>query len=66
MPKIMVRCSTFGTAVPTALTMIKLDTLQIMLTLRCPACKKIHKWKQKDAWVEGTATQGVSSPKFSN
>jgi phage FluMu protein Com len=46
--------------------MIKLDTLQIMLTLRCPACKKIHKWKQKDAWVEGTATQGVSSPKFSN
>ena len=53
MPKIMVRCPTFGTAVPTGLTMIKLDTLQIMLTLRCPACKKIHKWKQKDAWVEG-------------
>jgi len=65
MPNIMIRCPTFGTAVPTGLTtdMIKLDTLQITLTLRCPACKKIHKWKQKDAWVEeGNGNSGSQQP----
>ena len=42
-------------AVPTGLTtdIIILDTLDITLTVRCPACNKIYKWKQKDAWIEG-------------
>jgi hypothetical protein len=55
MPNIMIRCPVFNTAVPTGLTtdMIKLDNLDITLSMRCPACRNIHQWKQKDAWVEG-------------
>jgi endogenous inhibitor of DNA gyrase (YacG/DUF329 family) len=55
MPRIMIRCPTADHPVPTGLTtdIIILDTLDITLTVRCPACNKIHKWKQKDAWIEG-------------
>jgi len=54
MARILIRCPTFDKSVPTGLTtnMIKLDALDITLTVRCPACHKIHKWKQKDAWIE--------------
>ena len=24
----------------------------IEVPFRCPACRKIHRWKQKDAWVD--------------
>ncbi len=34
----------------------------ITLSMCCPACRKIHQWKQKDAWVEGEGGNG----KFSN
>jgi hypothetical protein len=55
MPRILIGCPTFDKPVPTGLTtdMIKLDTLEITLSVRCPACNRIHKWKQKDAWIEG-------------
>ena len=64
MANIMIRCPTFNTAVSTGLTtdVIKLDTLDITLSLRCPTCGKLHQWKQKDAWVEGEGGNG----KFSN
>jgi hypothetical protein len=54
MPRILIPCATFDKAVPTGLTtdMIKLDTLDITLSMRCPACDRIHRWKQKDAWIE--------------
>ena len=54
MPDIMINCPLFGKAVSTGLTsdQIILDSLEIELTMRCPACKKVHKWKRNDAWVE--------------
>jgi hypothetical protein len=55
MPNIMIRCPTLGTAVPTGLTTekIKFESLSgVIIPLHCPACMKLHKWEQKDAWVE--------------
>jgi hypothetical protein len=48
MARILIRCSIFDKPA----NMIKLDTLDITLSMRCPACDRIHKWKQKDAWIE--------------
>jgi hypothetical protein len=50
----MISCPTRQEAVPTGLTtdIIKLNTLDIPLTMRCPACDRIHRWKQKNAWIE--------------
>jgi hypothetical protein len=56
MPDIMIRCPTFGKDVPTGLTTekIKLDSISdIVLRLRCSACRKLHKWERRDAWVDG-------------
>jgi hypothetical protein len=55
MPDIMIRCPTFGRAVSTGLSTetIVLDSLgDLTLTMRCPACMKIHKWQRTDAWVD--------------
>ena len=58
MANIMIRCPTLHWDVPTGLTtdMIKLDTLEIPLTMRCPVCRQIHQWEQKDAWIEKAKT----------
>jgi hypothetical protein len=56
MPDIMIRCPMLGKAVPTGLTTekIKLDSLSdIVMPLRCPACRKLHKWERKDASIDG-------------
>jgi hypothetical protein len=58
MPKIMIRCPIVGVDVPTGLSTetIKFDSLSnVTIPLRCPACRKLHKWEQKDAWVEKDA-----------
>ena len=58
MPDIMICCPLFGTSVPTGLSteMIVFASLPNVATpLRCPACRKMHRWKPKDAWVEGEA-----------
>jgi hypothetical protein len=54
MADIMIRCPTFGMAVPTGFTteMIILDTLDFPLTVHCPACREIHRWTRRDAWIE--------------
>ena len=56
MAEIMIRCPTFGRAVSTGLKTetIMLESLgdDLVFTLRCPACMKIHKWKRKDAWID--------------
>jgi hypothetical protein len=54
MARILIRCPTFNKAVPTGLTTnkIKLDSLDLTLSLVCPACGIVHEWKQTDAWVE--------------
>ena len=54
MADIMIRCPTFGMAVPTGFTteMIILDTLDFPLTVHCAACREIHRWTRRDAWIE--------------
>jgi hypothetical protein len=50
----MIRCPNLGRIVPTGLTTekIKLSSLSdVKLRLQCPACLKIHKWGQKEAWI---------------
>ena len=58
MPAIMIRCPTLNKAVATGLSTesIVFDLLpDISVPLRCPACKKMHNWNPKDAWVKGEA-----------
>jgi hypothetical protein len=55
MPEIMIRCPTLGTAVKTGLRTetIVLDSLpNLPIPMRCPACRKVHRWQRKDAWVD--------------
>jgi hypothetical protein len=55
MPRIVIRCPTTGTVVPTGLTteQIKFNSLAgITMPVECPACHRLHQWKRKDAWVE--------------
>jgi hypothetical protein len=54
MPDILIRCLIFNLPVRTGYTteMIILDSLYFELTMRCPACKTIHRWKRADAWVD--------------
>ena len=54
MARILIRCPTFKKAVPTGLTTnkIKLDSLDLTLSLVCPACGMVHEWKQADARIE--------------
>jgi len=54
MPDIVLRCPDLGAIISTGLSTetIIFETLpDIAIPLRCPACKKIHQWKPKDAWV---------------
>jgi len=53
MADIWISCPLFGKAVPTGITtdVIILDTLDFELTMHCPACRKIHRWTRRDAWV---------------
>jgi len=62
MPKILIHCPLLNKGVATGLSTesIKLDSLDDTLTfiLNCPACKKIHRWKRKDAWIEKNGSNG--------
>jgi hypothetical protein len=54
MPVILIRCPVFGKPVRTGLSTeaIVFDSLDdLSIPLRCPACKKVHKWQRKDAWI---------------
>jgi endogenous inhibitor of DNA gyrase (YacG/DUF329 family) len=54
MAEIMITCPIFGKDVPTGVTteIIVLDALDFPLTMQCPACRKIHKWTRRDAWID--------------
>lgn len=56
MPEIMIRCPTLGYAVRTGLRTeaVKLESLErtVPIPLRCPACRKLHKWQRRDAWAD--------------
>ena len=57
MADIMTSCPTLKVPVKTGLTTetIVFESLSswIEVPFRCPACRKIHRWTQKDAWVDG-------------
>jgi hypothetical protein len=63
MADIMIKCPVFAKPVPTGITteMIVLDSLTFELTAHCPACRKSHRWKRRDAWVDGDREQGGES-----
>jgi hypothetical protein len=52
MADIMIKCPEFGMAVPTGMTteMIILNTLDVPLTMHCPACRRFR-WSRSDAWI---------------
>jgi len=56
MANIMTRCPTLKVPVKTGLTTetIVFESLSphIEVPFRFPACRKIHRWTQQDAWVD--------------
>jgi len=56
MADIMTSCPILRVPAKTGLTTetIVFESLSsyIEVPFRCPACRKIHRWKQKDAWVD--------------
>ena len=67
MANIMTSCPTLKVPVKTGLTTetIVFESLSpsIEVPFRCPACREVHRWTRKDAWVDrrsngqGSATQ---------
>jgi len=56
MSAILIRCRRTSRVVPTGLTTenVKFIALAgIQFSMVCPVCGGIHRWKQRDAWVEG-------------
>jgi hypothetical protein len=66
MADIVIKCPTFGTAVPTGITteMIIFDTLDFPLTVHCPDCRQIHTWTRSNAWI-AKERQATAGPDFS-
>ena len=57
MSAILIRCRKTSRVVPTGLTTenVKFVSLAgIQFSMVCPVCGGIHRWKQRDAWVEGS------------
>ena len=56
MSAILIRCRKTSRVVSTGLTTesVKFVSLAgIQFSMVCPVCGGIHRWKQRDAWVEG-------------
>ena len=60
MTDIMFRCPTLKVPVKTGLTTetIVFESLSssIEVPFRCPACREVHRWTRKDAWVDSVVT----------
>ena len=57
MSAILIRCRRTSRVVPTGLTTenVKFVSLAgIQFSMVCPVCGGIHRWKQRDAWVESS------------
>ena len=65
MADIMTSCPILKVPVKTGLTTetIVFEALSsyIEVPFRCPACRKVHRWRQKDAWVD-KGLDGRGSP----
>jgi hypothetical protein len=56
MAKIMIQCPNFRKPVSTGVDTdsIVFKTLpNVPFPVKCPACGKTHRWKPKEAWVDG-------------
>jgi hypothetical protein len=61
--EIFIRCPRLGIPVSTGLTTrwVRFDSLpEVSIPLRCPACRNVHKWTPKDAWVDSHLRPGHS------
>jgi hypothetical protein len=55
-PQILIRCPKFGRAIATGLQTEKVKFASlggIQFSVVCSACGKIHRWRQRDAWIAG-------------
>jgi hypothetical protein len=68
MPNIMIMCPILKIPVSTGLTaeaiLFKSLPTDLEVPLRCPACKKLHWWKPRNAWVDGN--RGAPKEDISN
>ena len=62
MPRIMIRCPKTDKPILTGLDTelislasmrIPVNSLIVKMKVRCTACKKVHEWTYRDAWIEG-------------
>jgi hypothetical protein len=68
MANIMTNCPTLKVPVKTGLTTetIVFESLssRIEVPIRCPACREVHWWTQKDVWVDKSSNgQGSAAQK---
>jgi hypothetical protein len=57
MSAILIRCRRTSRVVPTGLTTENVKFISLagsQFSMVCPVCGGIHRWKQRDAWVEGS------------
>jgi hypothetical protein len=62
MPDIMVRCPVHSVTVSTGLSTdtVQFDSLpDCAIPLACPACGTAHRWRPRDAWVQGSLSKPV-------
>ena len=65
MSDILIRCPVAGVPVQTGLsteTIVFRSLPNIVFQMRCPLCKKVHRWKPRDAWVEKGKSVTASDP----
>jgi hypothetical protein len=63
----MIKCPVLGRPVSTGLstdTIILKSLSDFPIPLRCPAFKKLHRWKPKDAWLDQDGRFEQNSEKF--
>jgi hypothetical protein len=57
MPDIMIRCPQNAVTVSTGISTntVQFDSLpDCAIPLDCPACHTVHRWRPRDAWVNGS------------
>ena len=63
MPDIMVRCPVHSVTVSTGLSTgtVQFDSLpDCTIPLACPACGQAHRWRPRDAWVQGSPAKSMA------
>jgi hypothetical protein len=61
--EILILCPRTSALIPTGLRIdwVVFKSLPpVAVPLRCPACRQIHKWKPRDAWIHTKARTGYA------